>query len=368
MTAATFTAPGEPLAAGRAPDKVLIIGATGHIGRLFLEQGLELFGDAVEFRVLVRPSSPPRDFAPQVKRVEADIRDRESLRRATEGFGPDSLIFDSSTYIDLSYEDETGAILATNLEGPRHVLAVARECGATLHKCHSQAGLAAPRSGEITERTPHDPSQEEDVYARVPYLVAKKTVTTEYRAAMAEGLPILLTYLVTPLGPFSREDALMRNVLETGFKIGRYFAPRGVGVAFVDARDAAKAHWVAYMNDVQDDLILASWATQHDFVAHLNAATGATLKVSELRYRVMLAIGDAMDLLKRTIMKKTEFPLSNAIVKLMFANNRYSPAKARDVLGFVPREARETVGDHLQDLANRGLMEVSMPPRPVSIW
>ena len=41
MTAAQFSAPGVPLSPTRTPDKVLIVGGTGHVGRVFLEQGLE---------------------------------------------------------------------------------------------------------------------------------------------------------------------------------------------------------------------------------------------------------------------------------------------------------------------------------------
>ena len=42
-----------PMEVTRTPDQVLVIGATGHVGRVFLEQGLELFPD-VPIRVAVR--------------------------------------------------------------------------------------------------------------------------------------------------------------------------------------------------------------------------------------------------------------------------------------------------------------------------
>jgi len=75
-----------------------------------------------------------------------------------------------------------------------------------------------------------------------------------------------------------------------------------------------------------------------------------------------------MDWLQRRVMKKTTFPISNAIVKLMLANNAYSAQKACDWLGFTPRPAAATFGDHFQDLINRGLIAARRPQRPVSIW
>lgn len=368
MTAAVFSAPGVPLTPTRTPDKVLIVGGTGHMGRVFLEQGLAMYGDAVEFRVLARSPAAASDIAPSVKRVKGDIRDLASLRRACEGFTAESVIFDSSTYINLAYSDPDGSIVGTNLTGPLNVLTVACELGCSLQKAHSQAGLAAPRSGSITEETATVPSQEEDIYATLPYLLSKKQVTTALLAAQAEGARVMVSYLVTPWGPFSREDALTLKIIAMSVRHGRYFFPTGVDISYVDARDAAKVHWVAYMNEVNDHVVLGMPLTQHAFAALLTESTGVRLKMHALSYRVMLALGDGMDWLQRRVMTKTTFPISNAIVKLMFANNAYSSQKARDLLGFAPRPAAATFGDHFQDLGNRGLIATQRPKRDVSIW
>lgn len=368
MTAAQFSPPGVPLSPTRTPDKVLIVGGTGHVGRVFLEQGLAMYGDGVEFRVLARSPSAAKDIAPSVKRVQGDIRDLASLKRACEGFTAESLIFDSSTSINLAYTDPDGSIVGINLDGPRNVLEVARTLGCSLQKAHSQAGLAAPRSGPITEDTATVPAQEEDIYAKLPYLLSKKQVTTELLAARDAGARVMVSYLVTPWGPFSREDALTLNIIQMSLRYGRYFYPAGIGLSYVDARDAAKLHWVAYMNEVHDHVVLSQPLSQHDFAALLTESTGVPLKLQALSYRVMLALGDGMDWLQRRVMRKTTFPISNAIVKLMFANNAYSAQKARDLLGYAPRTPAETFGDHLQDLGNRGLITTRRPKREVSIW
>jgi nucleoside-diphosphate-sugar epimerase len=347
---------------------VLVVGGTGHLGRVFLEQGLAMYGDQVEFRVLARSPKSAEGIPAEVKRVPGDIRDIASLRKACEGFTAESIVFDSSTYINLAYSDPDGSIVGTNLDGPLNVLEVARELGCMLQKAHSQAGLAAPRSGTITEDTPTRPELEEDVYVKVPYLLSKKQVTRALLAAQADGACVMVSYLVTPWGPYSRADALTLNIIDASLRYGRYVYPAGVGQCYIDARDAAKVHWLAYMNSVYDHVVLSEPLSKRAFVDLLAESTGVPLKMHALSYRVMLAVGDAMDWLQRRVMTKTTFPVSNAIVKLMFANNAYSSQKARDLLGYAPRPAAATFGDHFQDLINRGLVDVKRPHRAVSIW
>ena len=65
--------------------KVLVVGGTGHVGRLFLEQGLAMYGDRVEFRMLTRSVDAAKEIPPSVRRMKGDIRDLASLRREHGG-------------------------------------------------------------------------------------------------------------------------------------------------------------------------------------------------------------------------------------------------------------------------------------------
>jgi hypothetical protein len=77
---------------------------------------------------------------------------------------------------------------------------------------------------------------------------------------------------------------------------------------------------------------------------------------------------DGRIFLKKWILRKAEFPLSEATAYLMFANMAYSSAKAQKQLGFKPRPVRDTFSDHFQDLIHRGVIEVDCAARPPSIW
>jgi nucleoside-diphosphate-sugar epimerase len=363
----TFTRAGVPPEAVSAPDKVLVIGATGHMGRIFLEHGLDLF-PGTEFRVLLRNPDNAKDMPTGVVCCKGDVCDLESIRAACEGFTCDSLIFDSVTQIDLSPTDDDGSITAINLQGVLNVIELANELGLTLHKGHSNGGVPCPKEGVITERMPAGGSQEETIYASLPYLKAKKDATKALLEAQANGLRAMVSYLPSPMGPASRTDAIFNGLVESFVKTRRYFHPDGTDVAYVDARDAAKAHWVGFMNGVHDDFILSQNATKEDIMGSFEDAIGISLKSWPLKKKTVVRIGKLMDFLKKWLFRRAEFPLSESTANLMFANMSYSSAKAREKLGFEPRPVRDTYIDHFQDLINRNIVDVNREPRVVSIW
>ena len=364
---AIFSGPGVPIQPGTAPDKVLVIGATGHVGRTFLEQGLSMF-ENTEFRVLLRNVERANTLPQRVTCRPGDVRDLQSIRAACQGFTEDSLIFDSVTQIVLRESDEDGSIAAINLQGVLNVIQVAQELGVTLHKAHSNGGLPCPRQGTITERTEPSESDEEAIYAALPYLNAKKEATKRLLQAKDEGLRIMISYLPSPIGPASRSDSILNGLIKQYAKTRKYYHPEGVSLAYVDSRDAAKAHWVAFMNEVYDDFILSNNASHKDFMDSFEGAVGVSLKSRPLRFRTVVTIGKVMDLIKRWLFRSADFPLSEATAHLTFANMAYSSEKAHAVLGFRPRPARDTFFDHFEDLIHREVIASERQPRQPSIW
>lgn len=337
------------------------------MGRIFLEQGLELF-PATEFRALLRDMTDAKHMPARVECRSGDVRDLQSIRAACEGFTPSSLIFDSVTRIALKARDDDGSIRAINLDGVTHVIRVAHALGVTLHKAHSSGGLPCPKEGVIDERTNASGSDEETIYRSLPYLHAKREATRHLLRAQTEGLRVMFSYLPSPFGPASRSDSLINTMMRRYVKSRRYYEAEGVELAYVDARDAAKAHWLAFMNDVYGDFILSSNATTEDFIDAIERTLGVSLKTTKLGFGTVVFLGRAVDFLRKWVFKNTDFPLSEAAAYLMFANMAYASDKARRVLGFQPRPVRDTLSDYFQDLANRGLIESTCERRSVSIW
>jgi len=364
---AVYSEPMVPLEATTSPDKVLVIGATGHVGRIFLEQGLSMFKTA-EFRVLLRNMENARHLPAGVVCRPGDVRDVRSIREACDGFTSDSLIFDSVTQIALTERDDDGSIAAINLHGVNNVIQVAQEFGLTLHKAHSNGGLPCPKEGTITESTKPSDSEEEAIYAALPYLNAKKEATKCLLQAKAEGLRVMISYLPSPIGPASRSDSIFNGLVKGYAKTRKYYFPQDVAVAYVDVRDAAKAHWVAFMNEIYGDFILSSNAGAQEFLDSFESAAGISLKSRPLTFNKVVTIGRVMDFLKKWILKNMDFPLSEATAYLMFANQAYSSEKAQKTLGFQARPARDTFSDHFQDLIHRKFIESEREPRAPSMW
>jgi len=364
---AVYSEPAVPLEATASPDKVLVIGATGHVGRVFLEQGLEMF-PATEFRVVLRNMENAKNMPAGVVCRPGDVRVVDSVRTACDGFTKNSLIFDSVTQIALAQSDDDGSIAAINLQGVINVVRIAQELGLTLHKAHSNGGLPCPKEGAITERTPPSDSEEEAIYAALPYLNAKKEATKVLLQAKADGLRVMISYLPSPLGPASRSDAIFNGLVKSYVKTGNYHHPQDVAVAYIDARDAAKAHWLAFMNEIHDDFILSNNATAADFIDSFESAVGISLKSRPLKFKTVVSIGRVMDFLKKWIFRNTDFPLTETTAYLMFANMAYSSEKAQRILGFKARLVRDTFSDHFQDLINRKLIDIEREPKVLSVW
>lgn len=364
---ADLSPPQVPLGPSGNLDKVLVIGATGHVGRIFLEQGLALFPNA-EFRVLIRDMKRAAHFPEGVVCRPGDVRDVESIRAACDGLTPESLIFDSVTNINLSLRDDRGFIRAINYQGVENVITVARELGLTLHKAHSIAGIPCPKTGEITERTQVAADEEESVYATLPYLVAKKEATERLREAQANGLRLTFSYLPTPLGPRSRKDALVNGLIATFAKTRLYVDTKGAPLAYIDVRDAAKVHWLAFMNGVYDDFILSDNISKEAFVDTFRRITGVHLRTVPIGAGPVLALGRTLDVLKKWARPGLQLPLSEASARLMFANMSYSSAKASRLFGYETRPITDTLTSHFADLARRGFIRSPSLPEPPSIW
>ncbi len=133
-------------------------------------------------------------------------------------------------------------------------------------------------------------------------------------------------------------------------------------------RDAAKAHWVAFVSGVYDDFILSNNATREDIMGSFEQTLGISLKSWPLKQKTIVRIGKLMDFLKKWLFRRTEFPISEATAYLMFANMAYSANKAREKLGFEPRSVRDTYNDHFQDLINRKVVDVGRESQTVSMW
>ncbi len=199
--------------------RVLVTGATGFTGG-HLAQYLARRGDQV--RALVRAKSRERfDRSPLprsgVSRIDGDLMDAASLRRAVDGV--EVVYHIAATYRQAGQPD--AAYRATNVEGTRHVLEAAKAAGVS-RVVHCSTGgvhghIANPPA---TEDTPFAPG---DVYQETK--LAAEKLAREYGASA--GLDVVVA---RPIGIYGPGDARFLKMFR-GLARGR-FPMIGNGRAF----------------------------------------------------------------------------------------------------------------------------------------
>lgn len=130
-------------------SKVLVTGASGHIGRVFVR----LYGDYYALRLAYR-SRPIQAVAGQ-EVVQMDLADYDSVLRAMEGM--EAVVHLGA---DASFPSTWESVLPNNLLGTYHAYEAAREAGATrfiFASSNHAAGFAVREIGHVGPDAPHRP-------------------------------------------------------------------------------------------------------------------------------------------------------------------------------------------------------------------
>ncbi len=172
-------------------SRTLVTGATGFIGshvtRLLVERGDEVLAT-------VRPSSrTERLDALGVKTVQADICDRQAIRRAMKGVDRVFHLAGSS-----SLRLPRGLLFSVNVEGARVVLEEALRVGVERAVLTSSIAAVGPApSGEIAdERNPWDAGR-----YRIAYIDSKHGAEVLAMKLRSRGLPLVIVNPAHTMGP-----------------------------------------------------------------------------------------------------------------------------------------------------------------------
>lgn len=209
-------------------NKVLVTGATGHIGSALCRS---LVGQGVDVVALVRPGSEP--YAPaEVRTVRGDVLDPESLAEAARGT---DVVFHNAARFEVDGRN-AASVHETAVVGTRNAIAAAARAGA--RRVVLTGSVAAVGASPSPDQLLDEESWSEGL--SVPYYLAKQTSEREARRAAEELGVELVTVLPTlVLGPGDRRITPSSRLLVDLL--------RGAGVTFdgganvIDVRDLAPA-------------------------------------------------------------------------------------------------------------------------------
>ena len=215
--------------------RVLVTGATGfigfHVARFLTEKGIQV-------RALVRGQSDAAALkALGVEPVNGDIRDFESVCRALGGCR--QLYHLAADYRLWVPDPQT--MYSINVEGTRNCMEAALKLGVEKVIYTSSVGvLSASSNGKVSnEESRATMSEMVGHYKRSKFIAEN-----EVHSFIAKGVPAVIVYPSTPIGPQDRKPTPTGKTI-VDFLNGRIPAFLDTGLNFVDVGDVAAGHWLA---------------------------------------------------------------------------------------------------------------------------
>lgn len=312
--------------------RVLITGGAGFIGSNFILQTLDRYPDARLYNVdnlTYAANLRGMDRAERSGRYElirADIADGEAMRAIFERVEPELIIhFAAESHVDRSILGPA-EFIRTNITGTFQLLEAARSLHKSkpVHFHHISTdevyGELPLDRGVFTEETAYDPSS--------PYSASKAASDHLVRAYhRTYGLPITISNCSNNYGPRQFPEKLVPLMILNALE-GRSLPIYGEGK---NVRD-----WL-YI----DDHVEAIWATIERGELGATYAIGGGEEKSNL---------EVVESIARIVAEEADMDANDILARRVFVSDRpghdlryaIDPAKAREELGWRPRESFES--------------------------
>ncbi len=325
---------------------VLITGATGFLGKHLIE-ALRHQEPQRPLRALVR--QPTLHLSKNdVEVVQGDVCNPADCAKAMQGV---SEVYHLAGQVSRDPE-QAGQLFRLHVEGTRNVLNAASSAKARRAVVVSTSGTIAVSKDEDEISTEASPYRT-DVVMRWPYYLSKiYQEQTALQLAKELGLDVVVVNPSLLLGPGDERGSSTGDI-EKVVRGKLPFIPRGGGVAFVDARDAAAGCVLAMKKGKSGERYLLSAAnmTLATFLGRAariagHAAPRAVVSPKTMRF--------GAGLIEAICRKLDVAPLLDAQSIEMAEHTWYcDSAKAETELGFRCRDPQETLLDTVRDVQRR---------------
>ncbi|HMJ62003.1 MAG TPA: hopanoid-associated sugar epimerase [Bryobacteraceae bacterium] len=301
----------------------LVTGASGflgwHVAHLLAERGHRV-------RALCRPASQLREL--DAERVEGDLRDPDSLRRAMVGC---ELVFHVAADYRL-WSKHPGELYSSNVDGTRNVLDAAARARVERVVYTSTVGcIGMPPGSNGDEQTPVSIADMAGHYKRSKWLAEQ--VALEKAAA---GLPVVIVNPTAPVGDHDWKPTPTGKII-VDFLRDKLPAFVDTGLNLVDARDTAAGHLLAAEKGRPGERYILGGEnfTLEQILGRLSALSGKPAPTIKIPYAIAYAAGVITTALAQVTGKPPLAPLEG--VKMARKKMFVTHAKAARELGFAPR-------------------------------
>ena len=268
--------------------KVLVTGATGFIGGNLAR---ELCARGYEVRALVRPgSSVLTTEDTSVERVEGDILDRDSVRRAASGC---RAVFHCAAAYTF-WSPRPLEVRRANVEGTVNVLQCAAAAGAErIVYTSTVSTIGMPKGGGLgDEDTPLTPHTLHGHYKQSKFEAEQEALRMAEPPPRGDGLPVVVVNPTAPVGPWDVKPTPTGKIV-LDFMRGRIPAYLATGMNLVDVADVSAGHILALeRGQIGQRYILGNRnATLKEMFGMLSRITGRPAPRVRLPYWLVVGAG-----------------------------------------------------------------------------
>lgn len=336
-----------------AQGRVLVTGATGHVGANLVHRLLER-GESV--RCLVEPDCNDKALRGlDIERIEGDVRDPSAVDRAVAGC---PRVFHVAAKVSTHSPSARAKreIWDINVGGTRHVLAAAQR--------HDVARVCLTGSFAAVGFDPDDPAKasEEDqpFFPFVDwhaYAHTKVLAELECLRATARGLDTVVATSTGVIGPYDYLPSRMGRVL-CDFANGKLRAYIPGGIDFVSARDLADGHILAMTHGRRGEkyTISTEFATLEEVLTTFGEICGRDMRLLRLPPGLMSGIATVYYGLMSRAFPDLPQKLTPSAVMILRMHRRASIEKARRELGYQPTSLRDALRQAYEFFAAEGMI------------
>ncbi|HMY56886.1 MAG TPA: NAD-dependent epimerase/dehydratase family protein [Pseudomonadota bacterium] len=336
---------------GMARGKVLLTGASGHLGANLLHR---LVQDGEDVRVLLRAGSNNSAVdGLSVDRIYGDLRDPRAVDEAVKGC---VRIYHTAAKVSTIYGNAAHKreIYDSNVVGTRNLLAAALQHGV------SRVVVTGSFSaiGYDHDNPTHPANEDMRLYPferTMPYEVSKTFVELESLAAVSRGLDVSIATSCAILGPHDYKPSRMGRAL-CDYANGKLRAYIDGGFEFVSARDLVEGHILTMQRGRKGERYIFSteYKSLPDMMQIWERITGRPGPRLKVPAPLMEAIAEVVSPVLSYLAPDFPQRLTPSAVRLLRLGRHADITKAKTELGYTPTTVEEACREAYQFFARRG--------------
>ncbi len=326
------------------PEKIVVTGATGHIGNALLRELQKQKNEVVAFVLKGEDTKCIQDLGCKI--VYGDVQDINSLKEAFRGA---TMVFHLAGIIEIGSTNKK-KLWQVNVEGTKNVWRVCKEekVKRLIYTSSVHAIPEKPKGEQIAETTTFSKDLVKGSYAKTKaeataFLLSKAKEEVEIVIVHPSGVIGPYEYIVSNLGQLIIDCA--------NKKIGAYLEG---GYNFVDVRDVARGTVLAAQKGKAGECYIL--AGHQVSVKNLMQQIEKITKVPAPKFKIArwfaYITGIFSECYSKIVKEKPLF--TSYAVYTLGTNSNFTSKKAQEELGYTIRPIEETIKDTIEWFQKQG--------------